>query len=89
MKRIAISRSWLSGHALVIVLGAAVAVVGTLIVISHKAHLARLLPYAPVLLCPLLYLFMHRGHSGHGGHGSESQSSEGETTAHHHERKES
>jgi hypothetical protein len=29
---------------------------------EHRAHLLGVLPYAIVLLCPLLHLLMHRGH---------------------------
>lgn len=32
---------------------------------EHKAHLLGALPYALLLLCPLMHLF----HGGHGGHG--------------------
>ena len=65
MKRIALSGSRLSRPAVVIVLGVAVAAVGALVLIPHRAHLLGLLPYALFLLCPLLHIFMHRGHSGH------------------------
>jgi hypothetical protein len=27
------------------------------------------LVWLPLLLCPLMHLFMHHGHSGHSGHG--------------------
>jgi len=33
---------------------------------EHRAHLLGILPYALLLLCPLLHLF-HGGHGGHGG----------------------
>lgn len=35
--------------------------------VAHTAHVVGLLPYAFVLLCPLMHLFMMRGHGGHGG----------------------
>ena len=69
MKRIAVSGSWLSRRAVIIALGVAVAAAGTLTLISHKAHLSRLLPllpYAAILLCPLMHVFMHGGHGGQG-----------------------
>jgi hypothetical protein len=35
---------------------------------EHRAHVVQFLPYALLLLCPLLHLF-HGGHGGHGAHG--------------------
>ena len=32
---------------------------------EHRAHILGALPYALVLLCPFIHLFMHRGHGGH------------------------
>lgn len=32
---------------------------------DHRTHLLGVLPYALLLLCPLLHLFMHRGHDDH------------------------
>lgn len=32
---------------------------------EHRAHILGLLPYAVLLLCPLIHIFMHRGHNGH------------------------
>jgi hypothetical protein len=34
---------------------------------EHTAHLFGVLPYALLLLCPLLHLFMHGGHGDHSG----------------------
>jgi len=34
---------------------------------EHRAHILGVVPYAILLLCPIIHLFMHRGHSGHGG----------------------
>jgi hypothetical protein len=34
---------------------------------EHLAHTIQALPWAFVLLCPLMHVFMHRGHGGHGG----------------------
>jgi len=33
---------------------------------EHRAHVVQYLPFALLLLCPLLHFF-HRGHGGHGG----------------------
>ena len=32
---------------------------------EHRAHIFGALPYALVLLCPIIHLFMHRRHGGH------------------------
>ena len=42
---------------------------------EHRAHLLGFLPYAFLLACPLMHVFMHHGHGhgshhGHGGGGS-------------------
>ena len=34
---------------------------------EHRAHILGALPYALLLLCPFIHLFMHRGHGGHDG----------------------
>ncbi len=43
------------------------------LVTEHTAHTFGYLPYALLLLCPLMHLFMHGGHGGggHGDHGGE------------------
>lgn len=49
------------------------------LVTEHTAHFFGFLPYALLLLCPLLHLFMHGGHGDHGSHTDhQSHSSEGE-----------
>ena len=35
---------------------------------EHTAHFFGILPYALLLLCPLLHLFMHQGHGDHANH---------------------
>jgi hypothetical protein len=40
------------------------AVAGFYLVTEHTAHLWGYLPYALLLLCPLLHLFMHGAHGG-------------------------
>jgi hypothetical protein len=32
---------------------------------EHRAHILGVLPFAVLLLCPLIHFFMHRGHNGH------------------------
>jgi len=44
------------------------AIGGFYLATEHTAHLFGLLPYALLLACPLMHVFMHRGHGGHGGH---------------------
>ena len=48
------------------------------LITEHTAHVFGVLPYALLLLCPFLHLFMHGGHGdhnaqsgqeGHAGHG--------------------
>jgi hypothetical protein len=46
----------------------AAAVGGFLLFTEHRAHVLGLLPYAFLLACPLMHMFMHRGHH-HGGNG--------------------
>ena len=33
---------------------------------EHRAHMLGVLPYALLLLCPVIHIFMHRGHGSHG-----------------------
>jgi len=41
---------------------------GALLFTEHRAHVLGALIFLPLLLCPLMHLFMHGGHGGHGGH---------------------
>ena len=50
-------------------LAVAAAVGGFLLFTEHRAHLLGFLPYAFLLACPLMHVFMHHGHHHHGGHG--------------------
>jgi hypothetical protein len=57
------------GVALAAVLTAAV----IYLLVAHTAHFLGMLPFAFILLCPLMHLFMMRGmHGGHGDHSSHS-----------------
>lgn len=53
-----------AGVALLVV----VAVGGFLLFTEHRAHVLGVLPFAFLLACPLMHVFMHHGHH-HGGHG--------------------
>ena len=47
------------------------AIAAFFLITEHTAHFFGFLPYALLLLCLLLHLFMHSGHGGndiHGGH---------------------
>ena len=35
------------------------------LILEHRPHLGAFLPYAILLACPLMHLFMHGGHGGH------------------------
>lgn len=37
------------------------------LVTEHTAHLFGFLPFAFLLACPLMHIFMHHGHGGHHG----------------------
>lgn len=56
------------------VLVAFLAIAAFYLVTEHTAHFFGFLPYALLLLCPLLHLFMHGGHGGHGGHSDHTES---------------
>ena len=56
-------RFWRSRQALGLVVMAAVAAV--FLLSEHRAHFLGVLPFALVLVCPLMHLFMHRGHRHH------------------------
>ncbi len=56
---------WKSPAAIALCVVAAVA--AYFLLAAHRAHLAGILPYALLALCPLMHLLMHHGH-GHGGH---------------------
>ena len=51
-----------------LVLAAFVAVAAFYLLTEHTAHVFGVLPYALLLLCPLMHLFMHGGHGQHAGH---------------------
>lgn len=64
---------WLNSRRLII-LCAAVGIIGATFLTGHSNHLIALLPYLLLLACPFLHLFMHRRHgrdgkAGHDGRG--------------------
>jgi hypothetical protein len=48
-------------------------IAGALLFTEHRAHVLGLLIWLPLLICPLMHIFMHGRHGGHGGHGSHDQ----------------
>lgn len=53
------------------------AIAALLLFSEHRAHALGLLPYALLLACPLMHLFLHRGHGGHHTHAADAQAREG------------
>jgi hypothetical protein len=47
-------------------------IAGALLFTEHQAHVLGLLVWLPLLACPLMHVFMHRGHGHHGGHQQEA-----------------
>ena len=41
------------------------AIAGVYLWMEHRAHLLGALVFLPLLLCPLMHLFMHHGHGEH------------------------
>ncbi len=48
------------------------AIAGVYLWMEHRAHLLGTLVWLPLLICPLMHLFMHHGHGDHSG-GSSSK----------------
>jgi hypothetical protein len=59
---------WRSRGSLALLVVAAVG--GFLLFTEHRAHVLGFLPYAFLLACPLMHVFMHHGHHHHRGHGN-------------------
>ena len=53
------------------------AIAAFFLIVEHTAHVFGVLPFALLLLCPLLHLFMHGGHGGHSGHSEHQEPTEG------------
>lgn len=51
------------------------------LITQHTQHVLRLLPFALLLLCPLLHLFMHAGHDDHDDHGGHTSTVQGGASA--------
>ncbi|MBZ0280381.1 MAG: DUF2933 domain-containing protein [Anaerolineae bacterium] len=49
------------------------AIAAVYLIAEHTSHILQVLPYALLLLCPLLHLFMHGGQGNHTGHDRNNQ----------------
>jgi hypothetical protein len=49
------------------------AIAGVLLFTEHRVHVLGALIWLPLLLCPLMHMFMHGGHGGHRNHGQEDR----------------
>src|SRR3989304_4774013 len=68
---------WLRSRTGLVLLGF-LAIAAFFLLTEHTAHVFGVLPYALLLLCPLLHLFMHGGHGGRADHSNgQKQRSEG------------
>lgn len=47
-------------------------IAGALLFTEHQAHVLGVLVWLPLLACPLMHVFMHRGHGHHGGRQQEA-----------------
>jgi len=47
-------------------------IAGVWLIIDHGQHLVPFLPFAFLLGCLIMHLFMHGSHGGHSNHGSDS-----------------
>ena len=54
-----------------------VGIAGFFLFTEHRAHVLGVLPYALLLLCPLLHFLGHGDHGGHGRPGGRGQSGGG------------
>jgi hypothetical protein len=64
------SRSWrtvLVGTPVGWIVTLALAGLGIYLFATHTGHISTALPYLPLLVCPLMHLFMHGGHGHHHG----------------------
>ena len=59
--------SFISSRAGLVLIGFLI-IGGVLLFTEHRAHVLGILIWLPLLACPLMHIFMHRGHGGHGRH---------------------
>ena len=61
-----------------LVLLAFLGIIAFFLITEHTAHFFGVLPYALLLLCPLLHFFMHGGHGDHSTHSGHEGHAEGQ-----------
>ncbi|CAB3820210.1 DUF2933 domain-containing protein [Achromobacter denitrificans] len=66
--RRAAGRYWRSPYMI-----ALLALAGYFLWAEHRAHVSQWWPYALLLLCPLMHVFMHKGHGGGTHSGGQGQ----------------
>jgi hypothetical protein len=54
-------------------------IAGVLLFTEHRAHVLGALIWLPLLLCPLLHMFMHGGHGEHGSHSGHADQHQADT----------
>lgn len=59
--------SWIKLHVGALALATAAIAAATYFALSQPTTFTNLLPFAFLLLCPFLHLFMHGGHDSQGG----------------------
>jgi len=67
-------QSFLTSRAGLVLLGFLV-IAGVLLFTEHRAHVLGALVFLPLLLCPLMHLFMHGGHGSHSQHDRDRRAS--------------
>ena len=65
------SKSFLTSPSGLVLMGF-LAIAGVYLWMEHRAHLLGVLVWLPLLVCPLMHLFMHHGHGGHSRHSTSS-----------------
>lgn len=53
----------------------AIGIIGYFLLTEHRSHVIQFLPYALLLACPFMHLFMHHGNHENRSHGSSENES--------------
>ncbi len=73
--------SWTKSHVGTLALAIVAIAAVTYFALTQPTTFTNLLPFAFLLLCPFLHLFMHGGHNSHGGSSDDSTDHSGHTQA--------